>query len=73
MYDYDEYNMQIVGRYYFKKHALGDKVIVRVKETNPLARTIDFTLIDNLSSKERQKDAPEQNRKQDKYRKYRRR
>ncbi|MCO6494971.1 MAG: ribonuclease R [Bacteroidetes bacterium] len=68
MYDFDEYNMQLVGRYYFKKHALGDKVIVRVKETNPLARTIDFTLIENLSSKERKKDIPEPGRKQNKYR-----
>ncbi|MCK9480226.1 MAG: ribonuclease R [Bacteroidia bacterium] len=73
MYDLDEYNMQLVGRYYFKKHALGDRVVVRVKETNPLARTIDFTLIDNLSSKERKQDTPKQLPKHDKYRNKKRR
>jgi hypothetical protein len=50
MYDLDEYNMRLVGRYYFKKHALGDTVIVRIKEANPLARTIDFDLVENISA-----------------------
>lgn len=50
MYDLDENAMQLVGRYYFKKHALGDKLIIRVKEANPLARTIDFYMVENLSS-----------------------
>lgn len=50
MYDLDEFNMRLVGRYYFKKHSLGDTVIVRIKEANPLARTIDFDLVENISA-----------------------
>jgi ribonuclease R len=50
MYDLDEYHMQLVGRYYNKKYALGDPVIVKVKEANPLSRTIDFLMEKNLSS-----------------------
>jgi ribonuclease R len=46
MYDYDENNMCLVGRYYFRKLSLGDSVKVKIKDANPLSRTIDFSWID---------------------------
>lgn len=47
MYDLDEYNMCLIGRYYNKKLSLGDSIQIKVKEANPLARTIDFYLVYN--------------------------
>jgi len=49
MYDLTDNAMQLVGRYYFKKHSLGDLLTIRVKEASPLARTIDFVMVQNLS------------------------
>ncbi len=44
-YDLDEKNYRILGRRTGKIIAFGDKVVVRVKETNLDKRTIDFELV----------------------------
>ncbi|MBC7426378.1 MAG: ribonuclease R [Bacteroidia bacterium] len=54
-YDFDSVNMQVTGRFSFKKYKLGDTVKVLVKAASALSRTIDLQMVESGSGFPKQK------------------
>ena len=47
-YNFDELSYSAIGEKLNKKYTIGDKVLVRVKNANPMLSEIDFNLIKKI-------------------------